>query len=66
MNNMPSGNYNVRVMNSLGQTVINRQINHVQGSSVETLQVKGIMKGVYQLEVVKPDNTKFSSKVIAN
>ena len=53
-------------MNSLGQTILTKQINHAQGSSVETLSVKGLMKGVYQLEVVKPDNSKYSSKVIAN
>jgi hypothetical protein len=67
MNNMPAGNYNVRVFNSMGQTILVKFINRVAGSSTETIQLgKGFTKGVYQLDVVKPDNSKFSSKVIAN
>ena len=62
--NMPQGNYNIRVVNSLGQTIVSRQINHAQGNSIETLQVIG--KGVYHVEITKPDNSKFSAKVIAN
>ena len=67
MNNMPAGMYNVRVFNSMGQTVMIKLINHVAGNSTETIQVgRTLTKGVYQLDVIKPDNTKFSSKVIAN
>lgn len=67
MNNMPQGIYNVRVMNGIGQVIVTRQLNHSAGNSTETIQLgKGAVKGIYQLEVVKPDNTKFSSKVIAN
>lgn len=67
MNNMPQGIYNVRVFNSMGQVILTRQINHAAGSSSETIQLgKGMAKGVLQLEVVKPDNTKFASRVIAN
>jgi hypothetical protein len=67
MNNMPAGNYNVRVFNSMGQTILVKFINRAAGSSTETIQLgRGFTKGVYQLDVVKPDNSKFSSKVIAN
>ena len=67
MNNMPAGVYNVRVFNGLGQAIVNRQINHAAGNSSEAIQLgKGAVKGIYQLEVVKPDNSKFSGKVIAN
>lgn len=66
MNNMPQGAYNVRVFNSIGQVIATKQINHAAGSATETLNIKGLSKGMYQLEVVKPDNSKFSSKVMAN
>jgi hypothetical protein len=63
-NNLPQGVYGVRVFNSAGQVVLNKQINHAAGSSVETLRLTG--KGMYQVEVTKPDNNKFSTKIIAN
>ena len=63
-NNMPGGNYTVRVINSLGQTIVSRQINHAQGSSIEKLQMKS--KGVFHVEIMQPGNSKFSTKVIAN
>jgi hypothetical protein len=63
-NNLPAGVYTIRVFNSLGQAVINKQVTHTAGSSVETLRVTG--KGMYQVEVTKPDNSKFSGKIIAN
>ena len=67
MNNMTAGVYNIRVFNGVGQVILNRSINHAAGNSTETIHLgKGAVKGVYHLEVVKPDNTKFSSKVIAN
>jgi hypothetical protein len=63
-NNLPAGVYTIRVFNSLGQAVINKQVTHTAGNSVETLRVTG--KGMYQVEVTKPDNSKFSGKIIAN
>ena len=66
MSNMPQGIYNVRVFNSMGQVIATKQINHSAGTVTETLQVKGLSKGIYQLEVVKPDNSKFSSKLMTN
>jgi Secretion system C-terminal sorting domain len=67
MSNMPQGIYNVRVFNGMGQVVATKQINHAAGSSNEAIQLgRGISKGIYQLEVVKPDNSKFSTKVITN
>ncbi|MDB5222829.1 MAG: type sorting protein [Chitinophagaceae bacterium] len=63
--NMPQGNYNVRVVNNLGQTILTRQINHAAGSNTETIQLDKGVKGVYHIEVIKPDASKFSTKIIA-
>ena len=67
MNNMAAGIYAIRVINGMGQVILNRQINHAAGSSSEAIYLgKGAVKGIYQLEVIKPDNARFSTKVIAN
>jgi len=66
MNNMPQGWYNVRVVNNLGQIVLTKQINHATGSSTQAIQLGKWVKGVYHMEVTKPDKSKFSTKVIAN
>ena len=65
-NDMPQGNYYVRILNSLGQTILNDQINHAQGNSIEIIKLKNKVKGVYQLEIIKPDNSKFVKKVISD
>lgn len=62
--NMPQGDYQVRILNNLGQLISAKQITHTQGSGTETIQLKGISKGVYQVEITKPDNTKIIQKVI--
>ncbi len=69
MNNLPAGLYNIKLLNSLGQTVISRQVNHGGGSSTQTLNIPitiGKMKGVYHAEITKPDNAKQTHKVIIN
>jgi len=65
MSNMPQGLYNVRVVNSQGQTVLIKQINHAAGSSTKAIKLDNGVKGAYHLEVTRPDKTKFSTKVIA-
>lgn len=65
-NNMPQGNYQVRILNSMGQTILNNQINHAPDKNTETIQLKNKTKGVYHVEIIKPDNSKFIKKIIAN
>ena len=63
--NMPQGNYLVRVVNNLGQTVVLKSIHHAQGTSLETLHINN-KNGIYHVEITKPDNTKYISKIIAD
>lgn len=65
LNDMPKGTYGVKLLNSLGQTVITRQIEHAGGNSTQTIGVNKT-KGTYMLEVIKPDNTKQINKVVIN
>ena len=63
-NNMPAGNYSVRIINSLGQIVISKQINYL-GSSIETIGITKL-KGPYIIEIIKPGNSKTIYKLIIN
>ncbi|MGG9972080.1 beta strand repeat-containing protein [Ferruginibacter sp. SUN002] len=65
LNNMPKGKYDVRMINSTGQVVLVKQINYAGGTSVETLKIDNAsVKGMYQLEITKPDRTKTVLKVL--
>lgn len=62
--NMPQGDYLVRIVNSLGQTVVIKTISHLQGTNIETVQMN--KKGIYHVEITKPGITKFITKIIAD
>ena len=59
LNNMPAGSYGLKLFNAAGQVVFSKQVMHQQGSSSESIYSKaGLAKGIYQLEVTKPDMSK--------
>jgi hypothetical protein len=62
--NMPQGDYITRLVNNLGQTVLTKNLNNVSGNSTETMQISKLLKGVYYVEVIKPDKYKNTFKVI--
>jgi hypothetical protein len=63
--NQPAGNYKVKLLNNMGQQVLEKDIEHVEGSSTELIPVKeSIAKGIYQLQVSKPDNSIITNKLI--
>ena len=65
LNNMAAGNYAVRLINMLGQTVMNKSLSHAAGNSMETLTPDSkLSAGIYQLEVTAPDNNISTIKVI--
>lgn len=63
--NIPHGIYLIKLMNNLGQTILMRQINYT-GGNIQTVNLTSAVEkaGVYLLEIIKPDNTKFSEKII--
>lgn len=64
MNSMPQGVYAARLMNNLGQVILNRQIVHGPGTAVEKIQPdKKLLPGLYHLEVIAPDKTVTMIKV---
>ncbi|HET7119147.1 MAG TPA: T9SS type A sorting domain-containing protein, partial [Hanamia sp.] len=63
--NEPAGVYGVRLLNSLGQVIVSKVINHGGGSSNEEINPDNrLAKGIYQLEVTKPDGNVEVMKVI--
>jgi len=65
LNNQPQGNYGIRLINKAGQTIRQKQIQHAGGSSTESITLdKYLPRGIYQLEVTKPDGDKSIISVI--
>ena len=65
MVDMPRGIYEVRLLNIAGQVLFTKQIQHKEGSSTESIQVKNkTVKGLYMLEIIRPDNKKITNKIV--
>ena len=65
MNNMPAGKYLVRLSNPLGQEILSKEINHPGGTMRQKIQPeKQIARGLYNLEITHPDNTKTNIGVV--
>jgi hypothetical protein len=64
-NNMPEGIYNVQVTTLSGQQVAKEVVNNSGENSSQNITLgKNINKGVYQLEIIGPDNSKTFLKVL--
>lgn len=65
INNLPAGKYNCRLINTLGQIIMVQQLNHAAGNSMESLVPNSkLTAGIYQLEVMTPNNQKSTLKVV--
>ena len=66
MNNIPQGVYYIRLINSRGQEIINKLINHPPGTSTEQIKPSiKLLPGIYQLQLTAPDKKITVLKVIA-
>jgi hypothetical protein len=65
LNNMPEGNYGIKLLNNHGQKVLDKIIQHSEGSSTELIAIdKNIPHGIYQLQIIKPDNVVITKKLM--
>lgn len=65
MGSMPVGAYTFRLINNQGQTVLNKRILHQTAGAVETIEISSkTAKGIYQLEVIAPDNNSSAQQVL--
>jgi hypothetical protein len=57
MKDVVAGQYNIRLVNQLGQVVDKRILNHSGGNATQSVQLpQNPGDGVYQLEIISPDN----------
>lgn len=62
---MDKGVYALRLMNAIGQVVFTQQLTHTGGSGTQTIGLgNNFAGGSYQLEIIKPDNTKTVQSLI--
>ncbi|MFL5740171.1 MAG: T9SS type A sorting domain-containing protein [Flavisolibacter sp.] len=65
-NEMEKGNYQLRIINSLGQVVLQKSLVHPGGSVMQKIQLeKNLAGGVYQLEI-KGAHQQTNTKLIIN
>jgi hypothetical protein len=65
--NLPAGWYKVRLINSIGQTIFNKAINHTAGSSTEKVAPGlKLIPGIYQLEITYPNKEVKFIKIIVS
>ena len=58
LTNQPGGTYGIRLLNTLGQVIVSKEVTHVEGSSTELIKWDyNLAHGMYKLEVTKPDGT---------
>jgi len=65
--NQPVGNYSIRIINAEGQVICNKTIEHYAGTVSQALSFPStVIKGIYQLHLLFPDNTTQVIKLLVN
>lgn len=65
LNSALTGKYYINIYNSSGQQVMRTSIDHAAGNSTELISLdKNLTHAVYNLEIIKPDNSVFKEQVI--
>ena len=64
--NQPEGLYEVNLVNNSGQSIMTKQIQHAEGTAYRNYQARFSIfpKGIYQLEVTKPDGSKTNIRLM--
>ena len=60
---MDKGMYNIRLINTMGQTVYSTQYSHAGGSATQSISINGVVAGAYMMELISPDNSKQSIRL---
>ena len=66
MSNIAAGKYNVVLVNNLGQEVMNTSINHVEGSTIESIKMNKSLTGLYTVVLRSTDGkVKYTTELLA-
>ena len=65
--NIAAGKYNVSMINNMGQTILTTTINHLSGSTTETIKMNKVLpSGVYTMMLKNTDGTGvYQSELLA-
>jgi hypothetical protein len=64
---MDKGLYQLRLINNMGQVVFVQKLAHAGGNTTLQVTLGAVAAGTYQLEIIKPDNTKtVKGLIVAN
>ena len=56
--NQPEGKYRIRLLNKLGQLIVQKQLTHSEGNGTGLIKWDyNLAHGMYQLEVTRPDGS---------
>ncbi|MGG9972198.1 sugar-binding protein [Ferruginibacter sp. SUN002] len=67
LNNEIKGRYGVRLLNTVGQELMKEMIQHNGGSGTQTFTVPALLsKGLYHLEIVRPNGSRQVEKLLVN
>ncbi|MFI5159265.1 MAG: T9SS type A sorting domain-containing protein, partial [Sphingobacteriales bacterium] len=56
--NEPAGKYNIRLLNKLGQVILQQQVSRADGNGTEYIKWDyNLAHGMYQLEITRPDGS---------
>ncbi len=62
-NNQPAGIYKTKLINSAGQILLTKSINHSENNE-ETINCESLPMGIYQLQINKPDGKDIIIKIL--
>ncbi|MGN6298834.1 MAG: T9SS type A sorting domain-containing protein [Ginsengibacter sp.] len=66
LNNQPPGIYKIKLYNAAGQLLISKNISYAGGSSAQNIKCDNLPKGIYQLQINKPDGNEHVAKLFIN
>jgi len=56
--NEPAGKYNIRLLNKLGQVILQKEVTRADGNGTELIKWDyNLAHGMYQLEIARPDGS---------
>jgi hypothetical protein len=65
LNNQQAGRYSIRLVNNGGQELYKNVIQHTGGSASQSVNLpSSLIRGIYQLQIIAPDQTKQIQKLI--
>ncbi|UEG50520.1 fibronectin type III domain-containing protein [Ferruginibacter lapsinanis] len=67
LNNQDKGRYGIRLISSVGQELMTTNFTHNGGNSTQVVSLPSVVsKGLYQLEITRPNGAKLIERIVVN